>query len=160
MIIRRSRRTGANTALRTPTTMRVSPLYSRCQASNRSPSDRLLCRTSTYSPSTARNRPINCGVKEISGTSIIAPSPRSSTARRVRRYTSVFPLPVTPCSRISSGSPVSSLAKITSSAACCSPFNTSSCPLRNTAQSLLNRCSSTCFWQINFFFKSSLTSCR
>ncbi len=50
-------------------------------------------------PGTARNRSTVCGVKAISGTNTIADFPSSSTTRRSSsRYTSVFPLPVTPCS--------------------------------------------------------------
>ena len=46
----------------------------------------------------ARKRATSCGVSAISGTSTSAPRPDSSTRSMSRRYTSVFPLPVTPCS--------------------------------------------------------------
>ena len=51
-----------------------------------------------------RNLDIVCGVSPISGTSTIAPRPRSSAAAAAARYTSVLPDPVTPWS--SSSAPV------------------------------------------------------
>ena len=51
------------------------------------------------SPKRAWNRATVCGVSAISGTSTITPRPRSSVSAAARRYTSVLPEPVTPCSR-------------------------------------------------------------
>ena len=53
----------------------------------------------TLDPKTARSRCENIGVSAISGTSINADLPRSRVSRIARIYISVFPLPVTPCSR-------------------------------------------------------------
>ena len=44
-------------------------------------------------------RPTSCGVSAISGTSRTAPRPSLRTSSMARRYTSVLPEPVTPCSK-------------------------------------------------------------
>ena len=72
--------------------------------------------TATASPKRSTKRPAVCGVRAISGTRTMAERPRSSAAATARRYTSVLPLPVTPCS--SRGAPgVSKRARIRRSAA-------------------------------------------
>ena len=74
-------------------------------------------RTATVSPKRCRKRPTVCGASAISGTSTIAPRPRSSAAAHACRYTSVLPLPVGPASRRCSPSPSSSAATMRSMAA-------------------------------------------
>src|SRR5439155_1414733 len=88
--------TGANTAERAPTATRRSPRRRSRQASARSPSDNPLWRTATLLPNMPRTRLTIWGVRPISGTRTIAPRPASSACCTARRYTSVFPLPVTP----------------------------------------------------------------
>ncbi len=67
--------TGANTADRAPTATRRSPRRSRRQASARSPSERALWSTATWSPNAPRSRLTVWGVSPISGTRTIAPCP-------------------------------------------------------------------------------------
>ena len=110
--------TGANTAERAPTTIRASPLAIRARSSRRSASVSAEWRIATRSPKRARTRPTVCGASAISGTRTIAPRPRSSTAAHACRYTSVFPLPVAPCSR-KFPPPPSTAATIRATAAIC-----------------------------------------
>ena len=70
--------TGANSALRAPTTTRACPAAILLHSSCLSPSDKWLCSTATVSPNRPRKRSIVCGVSAISGTSAIAPFPVSS----------------------------------------------------------------------------------
>ena len=79
--------------------MRASPFAIRSRSSRRSASVSPECRIASPSPKRAAKRPAACGVSAISGTSTIAPSPRSSAAAHAWRYTSVLPLPVAPASR-------------------------------------------------------------
>ena len=90
---------GANTADRVPTTTDTSPRRMRNHWSERSPSDRPLCCTATRSPNASRNAPATAGVRAISGTSTSTDLPLRNTRSASRRYTSVLPEPVTPCSR-------------------------------------------------------------
>ena len=71
----------------------------RSRSSRRSASVSAEWSTATRSPKRARKRPTVCGVSAISGTSTITPRSRASAAAAAWRYTSVFPLPVGPCSR-------------------------------------------------------------
>ena len=81
----RGRATGANTAERAPTTMRASPRAIRSRSSRRSASVSPEWSIATRSPNRAGKRPTVCGVSAISGTSTIAPRPRSSAAAHARR---------------------------------------------------------------------------
>ena len=83
--IRPRSRIGANTAERAPTTMRASPLAIRSRSSRRSASPSAEWRIATVSPKRCRKRPTVCGASAISGTSTIAPSPRSSAAAHACR---------------------------------------------------------------------------
>ena len=71
----------------------------RCHSSKRSPADSPEWITADKSPNLAWNHPTVCGVREISGTSIIALFRCFNTSLIRRMYTSVLPLPVTPYSR-------------------------------------------------------------
>ena len=107
---------GANTAERGPITVRMWPFRARHQFDKRSPPDIPECITPTSSPSTALARCTNRGVKPISGTSRRALRPHSIVRLAARRYTSVLPLPVTPCNnRLRNPSPRSRIR----SSACC-----------------------------------------
>ena len=90
---------GANTADLAPMTTLAPPRRMRRHSSKRSPSDSLECKTAASPPKRARNQFTICGVSEISGTSTMAVRPDWSVSRIARMYTSVLPLPVTPCSR-------------------------------------------------------------
>ena len=65
----------------------------------RSPAASSLWSTDTVGPKRARAARTSIGVRPISGTSTIAPRPRDSASSTARKYTSVLPLPVTPCRR-------------------------------------------------------------
>ena len=65
----------------------------------RSRAVRAECSTATSSPKRARKRATSCGVSAISGTRTMDPRPAARAAAMTRRYTSVLPLPVTPCRR-------------------------------------------------------------
>jgi len=75
------------------------PLNAASQASARRASGNPLCSTATSCPKRSSNRRRTWIVNAISGTSTIAPRPRRRTSSIARRYTSVFPDPVTPCNR-------------------------------------------------------------
>ena len=90
--------TGANTAERVPSTMRAWPLKASRQAPRRSWSVSPECSTASGAAKRSRKRPSSCGVRPISGTSTSARRPCASTRSIRRRYTSVLPLPVIPCS--------------------------------------------------------------
>src|SRR5581483_2472321 len=68
-----------------PTTTRASPEAIRSRSSRRSASVIPEWRTAIRSPKRTRKRPTACGVSAISGTSTIAPSPRSSAAAQAWR---------------------------------------------------------------------------
>ena len=76
---------GAKTAERAPTTTRASPEAIRSRSSRRSASVRPEWSSAIRAPKRARKRPTACGVSAISGTSTIAPSPRSSAAAQACR---------------------------------------------------------------------------
>ena len=78
--------------------MPTSPARSRRQAARRWAAGSPLCSTATSSPKRARKRAASCGVRAISGTSTSAPRPCCRASAIRRRYTSVLPDPVTPCS--------------------------------------------------------------
>ena len=84
MTISPSRRAGAKTADRTPTTTWTSPEAMLCQWRCRSASLRWLCSTATLA-NRRRNRRIVCGVRLISGTSTIASRPRATTCSIAER---------------------------------------------------------------------------
>ena len=67
--------------------------------SNRSPGVRPLCSTATRPGNLAEKRSMVWWVSAISGTSAMARLPRRRHSSTASRYTSVLPLPVTPCSR-------------------------------------------------------------
>ena len=119
MTIRPSRRAGAKTAERAPTTTWTSPAAIAFQWRCRSASERWLCSTATL-PNRRRNRRIVCGVRLISGTRTIASRPRATTRSMAARYTSVLPLPVTPCSRNVPNASASRAGASRSSASRCS----------------------------------------
>ena len=79
-----SRRAGAKTADRAPTTTSTSPEAMLCQWRCRSASLMWLCRTATLA-NRRRNRRIVCGVRLISGTSTIASRPRATTSSMAAR---------------------------------------------------------------------------
>ncbi len=95
---------GAKIAERAPTTTCASPRSIRRHSSYRSPFDKLLCKTATLEPNRRRTRLTIWGVNEISGTSINAVFPWWRALAIDCRYTSVLPLPVTPCKRKTLGS--------------------------------------------------------
>ncbi len=95
----------------------------RFHSSCRSPSDRWLCSTATVSPKRPRNRSIACGVSEISGTRAMAPWPASSADWIAARYTSVLPLPVTPCSSTTPGFAAAISSRTAASADACSAIS-------------------------------------
>ena len=64
--------TGAKRADLAPTTILASPLCILLHSSYLSPLESLLCRMAIILPNLAKNLSVICGVKEISGTSIIA----------------------------------------------------------------------------------------
>src|SRR5260370_206596 len=117
---------GANTADRVPTTTRASPFRTRHHSRARSTSLSAECSTATPSnraPNHDRHcRPIH-KVSAISGTSTSAVLPHASVFCTARKYTSVFPLPVTPCSSCTPNSPRANRARIPCSALSCSAFN-------------------------------------
>ena len=120
-------RTGAKTAERAPTATRTSPEASASHPSSRSPSLKWLCQTTVRWPgaiasSRDRSRATVCGVNATSGTSRITPPPDSRADWMARRYTSVFPDPVTPCRSVTPNFPVSMEAVTASTASCCSRF--------------------------------------
>ena len=117
---------GANTAERVPTTTDTSPRRMRNHWSERSPSDSPLCCTATRSPNASRNAPATAGVRAISGTSTSTDLPLRNTRSASRRYTSVLPEPVTPCSRNTENPPVDAAAPSASSARACSSVRTRS----------------------------------
>ena len=82
-----------------------------------------LCRMATRSPKRAKNWPATAGVRAISGTSSSAPRPSASTASMAVRYTSVLPLPVTPCSRKVWNWCAWTAARMGSKAACWASFS-------------------------------------
>ena len=102
-MIRPSGSSGANTAERVPTTTSTSPRRMRCHWSWRSPSDSPLCWMATRVAEAAR------GTAPPPAASARSPAPAPArrgraarTASASRRYTSVLPLPVTPCSSATS----------------------------------------------------------
>ena len=113
MIMTPSSLMGANTAERAPRAILALPSRSRFHSSYLSAAFSPECSTATSSPNLARNMPSICGVSEISGTSMIAPRPAASVRAMTERYTSVLPLPVTPCRRYAPG------RDMTASAAAC-----------------------------------------
>ena len=96
MTINPGRSSGAKSADLEPTTTSATPSSTRRHSSYRSPAERAECSSATRSPNRATKRATTCAVSAISGTSTITPSPRESAAVVARRYTSVFPLAVTP----------------------------------------------------------------
>ena len=98
---------GRRTGRRSPSAARRTPAPPTCACATTRRSARAAASwewiTATKSPKRSTNRPAVCGVSAISGTSTMAERPRSSAIATDRRYTSVFPLPVTPSS--SSGVP-------------------------------------------------------
>ena len=109
---------GANIADLAPTATVASPLLSLRHSSNLSPCDNPLCNIATLSPNLSLNCKKTCGVSEISGTSIIAVLFFDKASSMQCIYTSVFPLPVTPCNK---NVPVPFV--ISSTAFCWSGFN-------------------------------------
>ena len=109
--------TGAKRADRAPTATVFSPAWSCRQASYRSPLESPEWSTATSSPKWARKRRTVWGVREISGTSTIAPRPRARTRFRSSMYTRVFPEPVTPWRRKGrgKGSPIAAVSAATAS---------------------------------------------
>ena len=112
-------RSGANTALRAPITTSASPDRIRRSSAARSAGASAECHTATRSPRRARRRPRNCGVSAISGTSTRLDFPRARAASMARRYTSVLPDPVTPCSSRASTPSESMAAVMRATAAAC-----------------------------------------
>src|SRR5580658_4722012 len=110
--------TGANTAERVPSTMRACPLQASRHAARRSASVSAECSTASGAAKRSRNWPSSCGVRPISGTSTSALLPAASTRSTSRRYTSVLPLPVIPCSTKAANEP--SEAPTAATAAFCS----------------------------------------
>src|SRR5439155_269313 len=108
---------GAKSADREPMTTSAAPSRTRRHSSKRSPAESALCSSATRSPKRAMKRATTCAVRTISGTRTMTPSPRASVSAAARRYTSVFPLAVTPCSR--KPRPLPSAAMIAASAAAC-----------------------------------------
>ena len=78
-------RTGAKIAERAPTTTRASPVAIRSRSSRRSASLSAGVEHGDASPNRAPKRPTVCGVSAISGTSTIAPRPRSRAAAHAWR---------------------------------------------------------------------------
>ena len=115
MIPRRA--SGTKTADRAPITMRISPLRAPRQSDARCAPESRLCSTATDSPNLRLKRDVACGMRAISGTRTRALFPMRSASSMQRRYTSVFPLPVTPWSRKRAEAPESSAARIDSNAA-------------------------------------------
>ncbi len=105
-------RNGANTAERAPITTFTSPRLAMRQESNLSPSESALCMTATLRPNLALTLFTRRGVRDISGTRSIASFPLFMTSSIARRYTSVFPLPVTPWSKNGANFPLSTASLI------------------------------------------------
>ena len=130
---------GAKTADRVPTTTSMSPRRMRCHWSWRSPSDRPLCWMATRSTNRDRKAAATPSVRAISGTSTRARRPARSVCSASRAYSSVLPLPVTPCTRATWNAPSSSRCRSRSSAASCSAVSVTSgafaadCPVRPQA---------------------------
>ncbi len=82
----------------------------------RSPAASSLWRTDTVAPKRARAARTSIGVSPISGTRTMAPRPRARASSTARKYTSVFPLPVTPYSRKGRNAPSATAARRGSSA--------------------------------------------
>ena len=82
----------------------------------------------TRSPNLCRNRSTVCGVREISGTIMIAVFPISRMRWMHRMYISVLPLPVTPWSRKDSNFPTSMAILSFSNTAFCPGVNVREAP--------------------------------
>ena len=80
MIINPSSLKGAKILERAPTLTRARPSRIFCHSSYFSPVDKPECKTATSSPKRRLKRNTICGVKAISGTSIIAFLPLFKTA--------------------------------------------------------------------------------
>ncbi len=129
---------GARTASRVPSMMRARPSRPASHALRRSPSARWLCARASGTPGKrSRTRDSSCGVSPISGTSISACLPRARASSIKRRYTSVLPLPVTPCSRVTAKRP--NVAPIVASACCCSACSSWRCPIEWVGQCISYR---------------------
>ena len=90
---------GANTADRVPTTTSTSPRRMRCHWSCRSPSDSAECWMATRSPKRVAQRGRDGGrQRDLGHQHQHAPAIGAHRRCASRRYTSVLPLPVTPCS--------------------------------------------------------------
>ena len=87
---------GANTALRVPTTMSARPDWIVRHCKRRSVLLRAECCTASRLPKVSFRRRIIWGVRLISGTSTSALRPSSSVFSISLRNTAVLPLPVTP----------------------------------------------------------------
>ena len=117
---------GAKIAERVPTTTRASPFRTRHHSRARATSLSAECSTATPS-NRAPNQPRHCrpihSVSAISGTKISAVFPRAKTSCTARKYTSVFPLPVTPNRSCTPNSPSSERSRIARSTDSWSAFN-------------------------------------
>ena len=108
----------------------AEPLRAARHARSRSWSVSDECSTASGASKRAAKRATSCGVRAISGTSTRACSPRATTSSIARRYTSVLPLPVTPCSRNDAYAPCA--AAIASIAVRWSGVGSSPCDVRTS----------------------------
>ena len=127
MMIRPRFCSGANTALRVPTTISAFPCWIIRHCKSRSVLLSAECCTARRLPKVDLSRRIICGVRLISGTRTSARRPSSSVRWISRRNTMVLPLPVTPCSSAAWGLASSRFGRRSLKTCCCSGDSSNGC---------------------------------
>ena len=101
--------------------MSASPTCASSQVRRRCAGVSALCiATTRRDGNRCITRSSSCGVRLISGTISSTCRPRASARSAARRYTSVLPLPVTPCSSSGTARACDALCSIASTAVACS----------------------------------------